>query len=299
MKKNAYITLLSTNNYLYGCIGLMYSWKLTKSKYPFYCVVTEDITDTNIKILEAIGYNIIKDTRYIPKSYFETIKRYEETGNYETPIGDSTSDLTKNGWQYGWTKLQIFKYTQFDKLLYIDADSYVFQNLDDIFDYPNWSSICELDAVWTGLSRFHSAFFLIEPNKKTYDEIIDLAEANPIIKHPLTNEYQLSNDYDLLNLYKNDWSEHPECIVPNYTYVDSYAINTSDKQFNFLVNSFMKIKAVHLTGTKPWLAGTKEVATYTNEWGLWKELYLMYIKFLNKALEDIWARGIAVLPLVN
>jgi hypothetical protein len=61
----------------------------------------------------------------------------------------------------------------------------------------------------------------------------------------------------------------------------------------------MKIKAVHLTGTKPWLAGTKEVATYTNEWGLWKELYLMYIKFLNKALEDIWARGIAVLPLVN
>jgi hypothetical protein len=60
-------------------------------------VVTEDITEANIKILEAIGYKIIKDSRYIPNSYFETIKRYEESGNYETPIGESTSDLTKNG----------------------------------------------------------------------------------------------------------------------------------------------------------------------------------------------------------
>ena len=50
MNNNAYITLLSTNNYLYGCIGLMYSWKATNSKYPFYCVVTEDITKENIMI---------------------------------------------------------------------------------------------------------------------------------------------------------------------------------------------------------------------------------------------------------
>jgi hypothetical protein len=28
-------------------------------------------------------------------------------------------------------------------------------------------------------------------------------------------------------------------------------------------------------------------------------LYLMYIKFLNKALEDIWAKGIAILPIVK
>ena len=77
MSNNAYITLMSTNNYIYGCIGLMYSWKNTNPKYPFYCVVTKDITKENIKILEAIGYKVIIDDLYIPKSYYETLLKYE------------------------------------------------------------------------------------------------------------------------------------------------------------------------------------------------------------------------------
>ena len=80
MNNNAYITLLSTNNYLYACIGLMYSWKSTNSKYPFYCVVTDDISETNIKILEEIGYRIIRDKSYIPESYYKTLKECEESG---------------------------------------------------------------------------------------------------------------------------------------------------------------------------------------------------------------------------
>lgn len=299
MGNNAYITLMSTNNYLYGCIGLMYSWKNTNSKYPFYCVVTKDISQTNIQILEKIGYKVIVDDLYIPTSYFNLLKEYETTGEYATPVGNSTADLTKNGWQYGWTKLRIFNYTQFDKLLFIDADSYIVQNLDDVFNYPAWSSCVEYDAQWTGLHRFLSSCFIIEPNKTVYNELLQLAEENPLILHPFTGEYQLSNDYDLLNLYKNDWKEHPECCFPNYTYVDSYTIRTTADFLPFLLNCFMKIKAIHLTGPKPWLAGKNEVVNYGGEWGLWKELYLIYIDFLNKALDDMRIKGIATLPLIN
>lgn len=299
MENNAYVTLMSTNNYLYGCIGLMYSWKQTNSKYPFYCIVTENITKENIKILEDIGYNVIIDNLYIPNSYYKLLKEYEETGEYATPIGNSTADLSKNGWQYAWTKLQIFKYTQFTKLLYIDADSYVVQNLDEMFNYPGWSSCVEYDAQWTGLHRFVSSFFMIEPNEEVYNELLQLAEDNPLILHPFTNEYQLSNDYDLLNLYKNDWKDYPEYCMPNYTYVDSYIFRTTANFLPFVWNCFMKIKAIHLTGPKPWLEGKNEVINYGGEWSLWKELYLIYIEFLNNALEDMRIRGIATLPLVK
>lgn len=299
MGNNAYITLMSTNNYLYGCIGLYYSWKATNPKYPFYCIVTQDISKENIRILEEIGYKIIIDDLYIPNSYYNILKEYEETGVYKTPIGNSTADLSKNGWQYGWTKLRMFRYTEFDKLLFIDADSYIVQNLDDVFDRPAWSSVGEYDIVWTGEKRFLSAFLLIEPDEKVYNELLDFAEENPIIIHPISKEAQLSNDYDLLNLYKPDWGEYLECQLPLYTYVDSYIIRTSDSFFPFLINSFHKIKAIHLTGNKPWLNGTQEVANYGGEWGLWKELYLIYIQFLNKALEDMHFKGIAYLPTVK
>ena len=299
MSNNAYITLLGTDNYLYGCIGLMYSWKTTNSKYPFYCVVTENISQESIRILEAIGYNVIIDTAYVPQSYYNMLKEYEETGNYKTPVGNSTTDMSRNGWQHCWMKLQLFKYTQFDKLLYIDADTYVVQNLDDMFEKPAWTSICEYDATWTGNIRFHAGFLLIEPNETVYSDLLQLAEDNPLIQHPLTHEFQLSNDYDLLNLYKSDWCEHPECIVPNYTFIDSFTIRTTDFFLPYLLNNFTKIKIIHLSGSKPWLCGTQEVANYGEEWGLWKELYLIYIKFLNKALEDIYYKGIANLVLVR
>ena len=297
MSNNAYITLMSTNNYIYGCIGLMYSWKNTNPKYPFYCVVTKDITKENIKILEAIGYKVIIDDLYIPKSYYETLLKYEN--DEYVAIGASTADLTKNGWQYGWTKLRIFNYTQFDKLLYIDADSYIVQNLDDMFDRPGWSSVCEYDSTWTGLKRFQSAFFLIEPSTTVYEGLLQLAEDNPMIVHPATGEPQLSNDYDLLNLYKSDWRNHPELVVPMYTYIDSFTLRVTDYFLPFILNSVGKVKAIHLTGPKPWINGTDEVHSYCGEWSLWRELYLIYIKFVNKAIEDVCYKGIASLPLIK
>lgn len=299
MANNAYITLLGTNNYLYGCIGLMYSWKKTNSKYPFYCIVTENITEHNISILEAIGYHVIRDEHYLPESYVHILRQYEETGIYDTPVGESKSDLNQNGWQHCWTKLRMFNYTQFDKLLYIDADTFITQNIDDLFEWPGWSSICEYDAPWKGHYRFHAAFFLIEPNKQVYEELLKLAEDNPLILHPATQEYQLSNDYDLLNLYKSDWGEHPELRFPSYTFIDSYILQTSDFFLPYLLNNFTKMRIIHLCGPKPWICGTQEVANYSGDWGLWKELYLIYIKFVNKALEDLYYNGIVSLPLIK
>lgn len=299
MPNNAYITLLSTNNYLYACIGLMYSWKTTKSKYPFYCVVTKEITQENIRILKEIGFKVIIDDLFIPNSYYNLLKEYESTGSYAIPVGNSTADLTKNGWQYAWTKLRIFGYTQFDKLLYIDADSYIFDNLDEIFERPAWSSVCEYDTPWTGLRRLVSSFFVIEPDKKVYEELLQLAEDNPLIKHPLTNEYQLSNDYDLLNMYKSDWGEHHELTIPAYTYTDSFILRTTDFFLPYVLNCYKNMKAIHLTGPKPWINGTAEVENYDGEWSLWRELYLIYIKFLNKAIEDLCHKGIANLPKVR
>ena len=298
MSKNAYITMMSTNNYLYGCIGLMYSWKATNPKYPFYCVVTKDITPENIRILQEIGYNVIVEDLYIPKSYWETLQKIE-SGEIDMPHGASSGDLTKNGWQYGWTKLRIFNYTQFDKLLYIDADSYIVRNIDDIFDRPAWSSITEYDAHVTGQKRLHSAFLVIEPNETTYNELIQCAENNPTLIHPVSKEVQLSADYDILNLYKHDWYEHPELTIADYTYIDSFTLRTDDFFWPLMINSLSKARAVHLTGPKPWIEGTQGAHTDNSDWNLWTELYLIYIKFVNKALEDLHYKGIAVLPLIS
>ena len=49
---------------------------------------------------------------------------------------------------------------------------YIIQNLDDVFERPGWSAVCEYDATWRGYHRFMSAFLLIEPSLKVYEEIL-------------------------------------------------------------------------------------------------------------------------------
>lgn len=294
MKQYAYITLLSTDNYLYGCIGLMYSWKNTNSHYPFYCIVTSNITEQTKEVLRKIGYILIEEPIYIPQSYYTTLQKIEN-GELQLPLGYSTSDLMRNGWQYGWSKFHIFKYDQFDKLLYIDADSFVLQNMDFLFEKPEWSGVYEWGSYERNYYRFLSAFLLIKPSKELYNSLIQFAEDNPIIIHPGSQQPQLSNDYDLLNLYYSDWTNHSELHLPPYVYVDSYFLSRS--QFKYWFNNANKITAIHLSDKKPWLEG-RGFQPRSDEFGLWKELYLFYIDFLNDCLLDLHNKGID-LPMVN
>ena len=295
MNNYAYITLLSTNNYLYGCLGLYYSWKATNPKYPFYVIVTPEITEENKTVLKNLGYQIIEDELYIPKAYYKLLQDIEQ-GKQFLPYGNSTADLTKNGWQYGWTKLHIWKYTQFDKLLYLDADSVVIQNMDYLFDLPELSLIPEHN---TNCSRFLSAFLLIQPNKYEYENLLHFAEAHPIITHPFTGQAQLANDFDLLNLYFNHWSYKPELHLPEYTYVDSILFQEHKENVLYWINNFHKIKAIHLSDKKPWLYGYNFMRTQGDAWDMWRKLYQWYVVYLNHCLENYNSKNNSNLQLVK
>lgn len=102
-KKFAYVTLATTESFLYGAHLLDYSLKRVKSKYPLIIMVTENLTEF---LKEDCTY------RLIPYYQFDNpTKRYVDTIN----------------------KLQCFNLTEFDKVFFIDADIFVIQNLDSIF----------------------------------------------------------------------------------------------------------------------------------------------------------------------
>ena len=140
---------------------------------------------------------------------------------------------------------------------------------------------------------------LIRPDEKTYNDLLQLAEDNPLIIHPSINEYQLSNDYDLINLYLGDWNKDIGYCLPPCTFFDSLRFNTTEENIPILLNSFQQLKIIHLSDTKPWIGGTAYVADFGGTWSLWKELYLLYIRFLNAALQDLYYKNIAALPYIQ
>ena len=105
----AYATLVCSDNYLYGAIGLALSLKYTDAKYPLIVIVTDNVTNYR----ELDKFNI---------KYY--LVPYCETGN-------------KEDYSFTINKLYAFNLIEYDKFLFLDADLICYNNLDYILEEEN------------------------------------------------------------------------------------------------------------------------------------------------------------------
>ena len=109
MNKYAYVSLATTKEYLTAAIFLQLSLKRVKTKYPLILMITE-----NLKFEHDLDkFDIVK---IIPNnSYFNTDEkciRFNDTIN----------------------KFYCLEFVNYQKLLFLDADVFILQNIDDLFD---------------------------------------------------------------------------------------------------------------------------------------------------------------------
>jgi len=86
-------------------------------------------------------------------------------------------------WANAFDKLHVWSLTQFEKVLFLDADTLIVQNIDHLFMRPELTAPitprgcnCRTDYV-NGPEFFSvsSGFFICEPSLQTFQEIIELA----------------------------------------------------------------------------------------------------------------------------
>jgi lipopolysaccharide biosynthesis glycosyltransferase len=118
---NAYVLCVFGNpRYMLGALVTAYSIKQTQSKYNIVCMVTPDIESHWIKLASFIFDEIV----IIPYLHMWTIdmKTYKQQNMYRT-----------------WKNLAITKWNclglyQYKKILFIDADKIIFENIDNLFN---------------------------------------------------------------------------------------------------------------------------------------------------------------------
>jgi len=137
-----------------------------------------------------------------------------------------------------FTKLKIWTLVKFKKCVFLDADTLVLQNIDELFDRDELSAAP--DIGWPDC--FNSGVFVFVPSMETYAALIKFANENGSFD---------GGDQGLLNMYFKDWatkdiSYHLPFLynmVSNvcYSYAPAY------KRFG------KDAKVVHFLGSvKPW-----------------------------------------------
>lgn len=124
MFSKAYVTLLSSYDYLLAVLVLRESLIAVNSKYPLIVGVIDTLYDKVKPVFDNLDCTIFKipTLQYRP----EVIEKYQQQKWYDPHILNTASKI---GLLDAPTEVAV----------YIDADTMVVQNIDDLFDYPDCS----------------------------------------------------------------------------------------------------------------------------------------------------------------
>ena len=79
-------------------------------------------------------------------------------------------DLVKSAYILCFSKLNIFKQTQFKKCIYIDLDMVITENIDYLFNKPVLSAVNSGGFIYKTWTKLNSGLMVFEPSLELYEK---------------------------------------------------------------------------------------------------------------------------------
>ncbi|KNE61554.1 hypothetical protein AMAG_06370 [Allomyces macrogynus ATCC 38327] len=216
----AFVTVLTSDNYVEGALVLATSLRAVDTKFPLAVLYTNHVTDASRDRLAAA---------------FDHMHRVD-------PICVDDSRLAllrgRSELRSSFTKLRAWTLVQYDRVVLLDADTLVLRNVDGLLDRAQLSAAP--DAGWPDM--FNSGVMVIEPSLATFHALRAELRAHGSLD---------GGDQGLLNqFFGATWRANPALHLPftdNVTPSQSYMCIPALRAFGDT------IRIVHFIGrVKPW-----------------------------------------------
>ncbi|KAL6219632.1 hypothetical protein ACLB2K_007391 [Fragaria x ananassa] len=253
LPRRAYVTFLAGNgDYVKGVVGLAKGLRKVNTAYPLVVAVLPDVPEDHRLILESQGC-IVREIEpvYPPENQTQFAMAY---------------------YVINYSKLRIWEFVEYDKMIYLDGDIQVYDNIDHLFDLQDGNVYAVMDCfcekTWSHTPQykigycqqfpervkwdfelglppslyFNAGMFVFEPSVLTYQDLLKtlrVAPTTPFAEQDFLNRYfrdiykPIPNVYNLVLAML--W-RHPENV------------------------ELEKVKVVHYcaAGSKPWRYTGKE-----------------------------------------
>lgn len=248
LSSRAYVTFLAgSGDYVKGVVGLAKGLRKAKSAYPLVVAVLPDVPLEHRRELVAQGC-IVKEIEpvYPPENQTEFAMAY---------------------YVINYSKLRIWEFVEYHKMIYLDGDIQVFENIDHLFDMPNGYFYAVMDCfcekTWAHTPQYQIGYCQQCPDRVTWPEA-ELGPRPPLYFNAgmFVYEPSLSVYDDLLRVLK---------ITPPTSFAEQDFLNTFFRdiykpipsEYNLVLAMLWrhpeniklhKAKVVHYcaAGSKPW-----------------------------------------------
>lgn len=253
LPNRAYVTFLAGNgDYVKGVVGLAKGLRKVKSKYPLVVAILPDVPEDHRRILVEQGCVVKEITPVYPP--------------------DNQTQFAMAYYVINYSKLRIWEFVEYSKMIYLDGDIQVFDNIDHLFEMEDgyfyavmdcfcektWSHSpqyrvgycqqCPNRVHWPSVLGpkpplyFNAGMFVFQPSLPTYHHLLKTLQLTP--PTPFAEQ-------DFLNMYFRDIYKP---IPPVYNLVLAMLWRHPE---NIQLD---QVKVVHYcaAGSKPWRYTGKE-----------------------------------------
>ncbi len=250
---NAYVTLLTNEAYLPGALALIRSLSLTGTSADKVILYTDGVSENALDPLGELGARLVKTSLLDVSEEFRDTHRRDKLHaaapftkgrkpDFHTPLAN-------------FCKLRLWQLTEYENVVFLDADVLVLKNIDVLFDYPEFSAAPNVYESLGDFHRLNSGVFAAKPSQATFDKMM-VALDKPGIFWPRT-------DQTFLQSYFPDWHGLPVF----YNLLQYVWFNLPE------LWDWNSVKVIHFQYEKPWEAAHSRSDLLRPLTELWQAYY--------------------------
>ncbi|SFP42691.1 glycosyltransferase [Tranquillimonas alkanivorans] len=164
----AYVTLVTNADFALGAGALLRSLRLSETQADLVVLHTGGVEEASLAPLRERGARLV-ETDLLPTSDAFNTAHARDALHGAAPFtkGEKPAFHTPLD---NFAKLRLWQ-LDYDRVVFLDADTLVLRNCDRLFDYPEF---CAAPNVYESLADFHrmnSGVFTARPSQATFDRI--------------------------------------------------------------------------------------------------------------------------------
>lgn len=265
----AWLTVVVNDEFIVPTLVLGHSLRTFSCQKNMIAFISNDVSDGAVRALQSVGW----ETRLVEEMDCNWLDAKmggnRNSGFFAKPLGKRIRGTH--------TRFKAWNYTEFSKIIYLDADVMLMTNIDELFDIPNDFAATPCARPSTIDPCFNAGLMVFRPDSNHYQLIMKTwfktAEEDICI-----------HDQDLLTIY----------------FVDAGNWKVLPYAYNVRISLYRPMKTFHFAccrPPKPWSAecrpSRKEAkdfsgpVTSVDQMGLlfWKNFYELLVKY---KLEQWW-----------
>lgn len=227
---NSYVTLIANEDYVIGARALARSLHMCHAQWPLTTLVVDGVD--GVDELEALGCRIVR-VAPLPLSADFRARHSRSAQHAEAPFAKGSKPLFHDP-LLNFVKLRLWELEQFDKVIFLDADTLVIRNIDRLVAWPEFSGAPNLYETLADFHRLNSGVFVASPSRRTFDAMLQALDRPGL--------FWRRTDQTFLEYYFPEWHGLP------------YIYNTLQYVwFNLpALWDWQRIHVIHYQYEKPW-----------------------------------------------